>query len=380
MLNLKKIGALTIKNFAFKVRTWELKSIRSLDIFDIIGCDLRVEFKNNKIFRILSVKSFSNFFSKFITDNCRFFFESIYFQRIEYPIIRVKNYYISVTWFNLFLFLKIYLKFLGNFFNKVNIFSLVGNFLDLKVLVFFKRLLNRLGSNIMLNNFFFKRVDGFFENYIKEEELKNYLFLKKKNIILFSFYPRFEFPTFYRVIKKIKDKINIINILKNGNKKEQNLGNSFYIFLYLFFGNLNLVKNIMLKADDFIFFFGVNFFQNFTINTFFNLRFILEDNRLFFNNIGNFLWVNGSLSYYYNLPYLSSMNKQELGLLKNFYGKLGFLNSYKSLSKSKKNILILIESGEIEFKNIFNLIIFQGLNMDFFFFFFQMWFYLVIVI
>ena len=112
----------------------------------------------------------------------------------------------------------------------------------------------------------------------------------------------------------------------------------------------------MLKADDFIFFFGVNFFQNFTINTFFNLRFILEDNRLFFNNIGNFLWVNGSLSYYYNLPYLSSMNKQELGLLKNFYGKLGFLNSYKSLSKSKKNILILIESGEIEFKNIFNLI------------------------
>ena len=74
MLNLKKIGALTIKNFAFKVRTWELKSIRSLDIFDIIGCDLRVEFKNNKIFRILSVKSFSNFFSKFITDNCRFFF------------------------------------------------------------------------------------------------------------------------------------------------------------------------------------------------------------------------------------------------------------------------------------------------------------------
>ena len=65
------------------------------------------------------------------------------------------------------------------------------------------------------------------------------------------------------------------------------------------------------------------------------------------------------------------MNKQELGLLKNFYGKLGFLNSYKSLSKSKKNILILIESGEIEFKNIFNLIIFQGLNMDSFFFFFR---------
>ena len=104
MFSLKKIGALTSKNFTFKGRSWEVKSLRSLDIFDIISTDLKVDYRYNKVVRIVTVKDFKNFFNNFITDNCRFFFDSLYFQRVTFPLLRLKDYYISVSWFKIFFF------------------------------------------------------------------------------------------------------------------------------------------------------------------------------------------------------------------------------------------------------------------------------------
>ena len=322
MLTLKiiKIGALTLKNFSFKVRTWELKNIRSLDIFDILGCDIKVEYRNNKIFRIISVKSFSNFFSKFITDVNRFFFESLYFQRVEYPLIRFKNYFISITWYNLFLFLKIYFKIIGIFYNKINFFSILGNFLDLKFLVFFKIFINKLGSNNIFNSFFFKNFNNFFDNNVLEKNLKDYLNLEKVKFLFFSFNPRFEFPALYRLLGKIKNKIEVINIILNNNIKnnDYSLGKNTLLFFKFFFGNLKIIKNLLKYFDKFSIIFGVSFFQSLSLYDFLIVKNILEKHRIFFNNLKNYYWLKNSLDIYYGLPYLSTVNKQELGFLKIF--------------------------------------------------------------
>ena len=47
------VGALTLKSYAFKARAWELKSIESIDIFDSLGSNIRVDVKGNEIMRIL---------------------------------------------------------------------------------------------------------------------------------------------------------------------------------------------------------------------------------------------------------------------------------------------------------------------------------------
>ena len=180
---IKKIGALTLKNFSFKVRSWELKNFKSLDIFDILGNNLIVEYRQNNIYRVIKPKILKNNDYNFISDLSRFFFDSLNFQRIFFPLLRFLKFFISITWFLLFLFLKI--KIINfNYFNKNYIFySLIGNFTDLKNILFFKKFLNNLGSNFFLSNFFFYNFKVEDINYLSKNsfyqtaKLKEFFFL-----------------------------------------------------------------------------------------------------------------------------------------------------------------------------------------------------------
>lgn len=46
-------GALTSKPYAFLARPWEFKSVDSIDIFDSLGSNIRVDVRGDKILRIL---------------------------------------------------------------------------------------------------------------------------------------------------------------------------------------------------------------------------------------------------------------------------------------------------------------------------------------
>ena len=67
------------------------------------------------------------------------------------------------------------------------------------------------------------------------------------------------------------------------------------------------------------------------------------------------------------MPNITAINKIEIGFLNNFFGKIGFLNE-NFCFKNKKKILFILETDDFNFKNIFDIIIYQGVHLDKLFF------------
>ncbi len=87
IVDLCPVGALTSKSYAFKARPWELKNLESIDIFDSLGSNIRVDVKGNEIMRILPKP---NYFlnREWITDKIRFSYQGFKSNRIIYPMYR----------------------------------------------------------------------------------------------------------------------------------------------------------------------------------------------------------------------------------------------------------------------------------------------------
>jgi NADH dehydrogenase/NADH:ubiquinone oxidoreductase subunit G len=146
-------GALTSKPYAFKVRPWELRSLDAIDIFDGTGSNIRIDFKNYEILRILP--KFNQDVNDFwISNKIRYFFDSLTYQRLTYPYIKHKNSFIKLRWKSLFFLLKnIFSTFIYEYHH--NIIQFIGssklNMLDLFALKIFT---TNLGLNVSNNNGF----------------------------------------------------------------------------------------------------------------------------------------------------------------------------------------------------------------------------------
>ena len=68
-------GALTSKQYVFKVRAWELNSLETVDLTDIYNNPVYLQYTANKIIRIVPKKNKNS--GIFISDNCRFRFGSL---------------------------------------------------------------------------------------------------------------------------------------------------------------------------------------------------------------------------------------------------------------------------------------------------------------
>jgi NADH-quinone oxidoreductase subunit G len=72
----KFIGALTNKPSAFKARNWELECISSIDVFDIIGCNITIDSLNaHRPMRVLS-KINNHLNQEWISDRIRFIIDA----------------------------------------------------------------------------------------------------------------------------------------------------------------------------------------------------------------------------------------------------------------------------------------------------------------
>jgi NADH dehydrogenase (ubiquinone) Fe-S protein 1 len=248
IVDLCPVGALTSRSYAFKARPWELKSIESIDIFDSLGSNIRVDIKGNEIMRVLPKRNdFLN--EEWITDKIRFSYEGLKKNRLIYPMLRLnKNeplqvYSISFFFNNLFsrlisfynlnkynnwqkiiqIELSNYLSSASDYFIVYNLFSFLG--------------INNIQCNSMLSSFI--NIDFRF-NYLLNSSLSQfescttYLFnsidLKKENPILNS------------RIKKIKiHKGNNINVGYIGFNIDLNydfihLSNNFFTFFSILEG------------------------------------------------------------------------------------------------------------------------------------------------
>ena len=105
VIDICPVGALTSKPYPFISRTWEIKTVKSLDFSDGIGSNILIDIKNNKIIRITPDFDYKNNENNWITDKARFNFDGMFSPNRNFSNLTItgKNQSIkSKSWKNLF--------------------------------------------------------------------------------------------------------------------------------------------------------------------------------------------------------------------------------------------------------------------------------------
>ena len=185
VIDLCPVGALTSKPYAFKARSWELKSTNSIDISDSCGSNIVINSKGLEVLRILPrLNEFIN--EEWISDKTRFSYDGLSIQRLGAPLLinkKLKNFN-SLSWeksFKIFL-LNIY-KDIYNLDDKLNI--IFGKDTDLETFLTLKYFFNKLNcfSLYSNNNFNTESSDLFykFNHQIKDFSNKDLCILVNSN-------------------------------------------------------------------------------------------------------------------------------------------------------------------------------------------------------
>ena len=143
VIDLCPVGALTSKPYAFVARPWELKKTNSIDVFDAVGSNIRLDSKGDKILRVLPrVNEQIN--EEWISDKTRYAYDGINHQRIDRFYLRDDSgNLVDCSEDNGIKTLKTKL---GQT-NKSKIFSLIGNLLDCESIFSFKNFLDKINAD-----------------------------------------------------------------------------------------------------------------------------------------------------------------------------------------------------------------------------------------
>ncbi|MEM7071066.1 MAG: NADH-quinone oxidoreductase subunit NuoG, partial [Pseudomonadota bacterium] len=87
LIDLCPVGALTSSPYAFVARPWELEKTNSIDVFDAVGSNIRVDTRGGKILRILP-RLHEDINEEWISDKVRFSFDAMRLQRLDQPWLR----------------------------------------------------------------------------------------------------------------------------------------------------------------------------------------------------------------------------------------------------------------------------------------------------
>lgn len=215
LVDLCPVGALTSKPYTFKARSWELKKKEGIDILDSIGSNLKIDIFNNEIVRILPKTNF-NINKEWISNKTRYFFDSLKYQRLQYPLLKDnENKFHKISWLDALNIIN--QKLITTDSN--NIKSIVGDLTDLESIFLLKKNLNKLGiSNIIYERFLtnqnFKINSDLTSNFLFNNSLKS---IEESDLCLII----------GSDIRKEGSILNIhlINRLKKGNFKIAYIGN-----------------------------------------------------------------------------------------------------------------------------------------------------------
>nr|YP_009164896.1 NADH dehydrogenase subunit 11 [Pseudoperonospora cubensis]AKZ29834.1 NADH dehydrogenase subunit 11 [Pseudoperonospora cubensis] len=215
LVDLCPVGALTSKPYTFKARSWELKKKEGIDILDSIGSNIKIDIFNNEIVRILPKTNF-NINKEWISNKTRYFFDSLKYQRLKYPLLKDENGdFNKISWLEALEIINE--KFLTT--DSSNIRSIIGNLTDLESIFLLKKNLNKLGiRNIeyedLINNQNFKINSDLTSNFLFNNTLKS---IDESDLCLII-------GSDFRNEGAILN-IHLINRLKKGNFKIAYVGN-----------------------------------------------------------------------------------------------------------------------------------------------------------
>ena len=82
VIDLCPVGALTSKPYEYVARPWELKKTQTIDVFDAVGSNVRIDSKGDKILRVLP-RINEEINDEWISDKTRYAYDGLNYQRID---------------------------------------------------------------------------------------------------------------------------------------------------------------------------------------------------------------------------------------------------------------------------------------------------------
>ncbi len=206
VIDLCPVGALTSKPYQFKARPWELKRTDSIDIFDSVGSNIRVDSRAEEILRVTPrTNEYIN--EEWISDKVRFNYDGYYQQRIDTPYIKEKQKLSISNWEESLKVLKDKLKTLKPL-------ALIGEHVDLETGYAIKKFMSNYGND---------NVECRTDNHAILESLDSYRFNTPLNdiensdlIILVGTNPKIETPIInHKIFKAYNNDAKVFNIGEN---------------------------------------------------------------------------------------------------------------------------------------------------------------------
>lgn len=322
IVDLCPVGALTLQPSSFISRDWLVKKYYdSFDISDNLCSDIVIQVYNNNIIKIVPNLKLD---TKYITNSTRFFFNSLYFNRIQNPLKRYNNNFESMKLKSVFMTFK---KLLSNY-DVSNFNFIIGDSISLNNSFILYNFLNNCGINqIYLKNLYFSNNNDFNSKLLFEKSiLKNFDLcllvgcnLEKENSSL---------------IINLMSKKNIIYNIGSSTKLKYgfiDLGLSLKIFINILSGKHSFCKKLKSSKNPIIIF-GEDFLNSLSSDIlidFINkkLNFIKIINIFSNNSLINFMEIFGKIN--------TKKNKIKNKILY-LYNTKKFLNY-----KNKKNNFII---------------------------------------
>lgn len=141
IIDLCPVGALTSKPYAFKARSWELTKTESIDIFDAVGSNIRVDSFGQEVLRILP-RLHEDVNEEWLADKARFAYDGLLNQRLDQPYIRKDGKLTPASWEEALGVVAAKLK--GTSSKKIA--AIAGDMVDVESMVVLKDIMEGLGS------------------------------------------------------------------------------------------------------------------------------------------------------------------------------------------------------------------------------------------
>lgn len=238
VIDLCPVGALTSKPYPFLNRSWELKSVKSIDFSDSFGTSTQLFIKNNHIIKVLPGYDKATYKTIWISDKTRFSFDGMFSpEKIIYSLLKnnKRKSLVSLSWQKLFkeFFCTLYFQnhLLNHFYQPYQITMCLSKAVSLEVL----NLLNILTHKYS----FFKlrqsesqnlNID-LEQNYLLNSDLTDSKILSSDTCLLVGINPRYEGSKLNLKLRSRYLKGNF-NVLQIGS------------LLNLTFSNTNITSNL----------------------------------------------------------------------------------------------------------------------------------------
>ena len=141
LVDICPVGALTSKPYAYEARSWELRKTESIDVFDALGSNIRVDARGGQVMRVLPRLN-DDVNEEWLGDKSRHAIDGLRYQRLDRPYVRTRGKLVEATWDEAFAAIEAKLKGVDG--NKVA--AIVGDQCDAEAMVALKDLMAAIGS------------------------------------------------------------------------------------------------------------------------------------------------------------------------------------------------------------------------------------------